>query len=166
MTPHPDRGVRDPAHPGVRFPPPFLYVAGFLGGLALERWGWRMRLTAGEWRGALLMSGWLAVLAGLCLTGWGFRAFFGARTAIMPIRPARILVRSGPYRYSRNPMYVGLSAAYLGLALLFNVVWPIVLFPLVLVALHLLVIRREERYLAVAFGEQYALYQRHVRRWL
>jgi protein-S-isoprenylcysteine O-methyltransferase Ste14 len=76
------------------------------------------------------------------------------------------LVTSGPYRFSRNPMYVGLSALYLGLALLFNVAWPLALFPVVVMALFRLVIRREERYLAEAFGETYALYAQRVRRWL
>ena len=63
-------------------------------------------------------------------------------------------------------MYVGLSALYLGLALLFNVTWPLVLFPVVVMALFGLVIRREERYLAEAFGDAYALYGQRVRRWL
>ena len=63
-------------------------------------------------------------------------------------------------------MYVGLSALYWGLALLFNVVWPLVLFPVVVIALFRLVIRREERYLAQAFGDEYVLYGQRVRRWL
>jgi protein-S-isoprenylcysteine O-methyltransferase Ste14 len=153
-------------HPGVPFPPPFLFVAGFLGGLALERWGARVQVATGELRVVSVLAGWLGVIAGMCLAGWGLLAFFRARTAIVPIRPARRLVASGPYRFSRNPMYVGLSVLYLGLALLFNVAWPMMLFPLVVLSLDRLVIRREERYLADAFGESYTMYRQRVRRWL
>jgi protein-S-isoprenylcysteine O-methyltransferase Ste14 len=155
-----------PRHPGVPFPPPFLFVAGFLAGLALERWGWRTPVAADGLRDLLVVIGWLGVIAGLFFAGWGLLVFFRARTAIIPSHPASRLVTSGPYRFSRNPMYVGLSALYWGLALLFNVAWPLVLFPVVVIALLRLVIRGEERYLAQAFGDEYVLYGRRVRRWL
>ena len=79
--------------------------------------------------------------------------FWRARTAIIPHRPASRLVRHGPYRFTRNPMYVGLTGLYTGLALIFNVGWPLVLLPLVLVVLWGVVIQREERYLRAAFGK-------------
>jgi protein-S-isoprenylcysteine O-methyltransferase Ste14 len=153
-------------HPGVPFPPPFLFVAGFLAGLGLERWVWRIPVAADDWRAVCVVTGWFGVSVGLFLVGWGLLVFFQARTGIIPIHPARCLVTSGPYRFSRNPMYVGLCALYLGLALLLNVTWPVVLFPLVVIALFHLVIRREERYLADAFDDAYALYAQRVRRWL
>lgn len=159
----PDRSLLP--HPGVRFPPPFLYVAGFLVGLALERWIWRIS-PPNVIRGLFVIAGWIGILGGLLLAAWGLAVFFRLRTAIVPIHPASRLVTSGPYRFSRNPMYVGLSALYLGLAFLFNVVWPILVFPFVLIALYRLVIRREERYLTDAFGEAYTLYRQRVRRWL
>lgn len=153
-------------HPGVRFPPPFLYAAGFLAGLALERWVVRLPLGGRAPRPALVILGWLGILLGLAYAGWGLATFFRARTAIMPIRPASRLVTSGPYRFSRNPMYVGLSVLYVGLALLFDVGWPLLLLPGVLALLQVLVIRKEERYLASAFGNEYAEYRQRVRRWL
>jgi protein-S-isoprenylcysteine O-methyltransferase Ste14 len=160
------RGGSRLRHPGVPFPPPFLFVAGFVTGLALERWAWRIPVANDDLRALFVLTGWLGVIVGLFLAGWGLLVFFRARTAIIPNQPARRLVTSGPYRFSRNPMYVGLSALYVGLALLFNVAWPIVLFPFVVIALVRLVIRREERYLAGAFGDAYALYRQRVRRWL
>jgi protein-S-isoprenylcysteine O-methyltransferase Ste14 len=153
-------------HPGVHFPPPVLFVAGFLGGLALERWAWRLQLPGDGFRAACVLIGWLAIAGGLLFAGWGRVLFLRVRTSVMPNRAATRLVTSGPYRYSRNPMYLGLSVLYLGLALVFNVAWPLVLFPVVIVALARLVIRREERYLANAFGEAYTDYQQRVRRWL
>ena len=63
-------------------------------------------------------------------------------------------------------MYVGLTTLYLGLAAVFNLGWPVLLLPFVLWSLFALVIRREERYLASVFGDDYAAYCRNVRRWL
>jgi len=150
-------------HPHVPFPPPFLFVGGFLGGLAIERWVYRMPLGP---RRPLAIAGWALALAGLGLGGWAIVTFLRARTAIIPHQPATRLVRSGPYRVSRNPMYTALTSLYLGLGLLFNVAWPLVALPLVLVSLWTFVIRHEERYLRAAFGDEYAAFARDVRRWL
>jgi hypothetical protein len=76
------------------------------------------------------------------------------------------VVTEGPYRFSRNPMYVGLSLLYVGIALWTHALWALPLLPLVLWGLWRRVIRREERYLAAAFGADYAAYTRRVRRWL
>lgn len=103
---------------------------------------------------------------GIALGGWGLLTFFRARTAIIPDRPASRLVVTGPYRFSRNPMYVALTVLYIGLSALTDSWWPLVFLPVVLTALWFLVIRREERYLAAAFSEEYAAYCRRVRRWL
>jgi protein-S-isoprenylcysteine O-methyltransferase Ste14 len=152
--------------PGVRFPPPFLFLAGFLSGLAIERWIWRTRLPLDVLRPLVVIAAWLGIGAGLLIVGWGIITFVRHGTAIIPHQPASRLVQSGPYAFSRNPMYVGLTSLYVGLALLFNLLWPIVILPLVLVALFYLVIQREERYLTEAFGESYVPYRRRVRRWL
>jgi protein-S-isoprenylcysteine O-methyltransferase Ste14 len=111
-------------------PPPFLFAAGFLGGLALERWvhQWPL-IPASEWRIPFALAGSVAVPLEVALLMWAVLTFVRAHTAILPNRPASRVVRSGPYRFSRNPMYVALSALYLGLALVFNVAWPLVLWP-------------------------------------
>jgi len=162
--------IRDrsgPAHPGVRFPPPLVFAAGLLIGLALDRWIFTIPIAGGEGdRAPLTILGWFALVAGVAFAAWGMITFRRARTAIVPFRPARTVVSSGPYRWSRNPMYVGLTALYTGLAVLLNAGWPLILLPLVLTALWFFAIRREERYLTHAFGDQYIEYQRRVRRWL
>jgi protein-S-isoprenylcysteine O-methyltransferase Ste14 len=154
-----------PASPGVWFPPPTLFVAGFLLALALDRWVFSIRL-GGVSRPTLVVAGWLLIAAGLSVVLWGMLTFTVARTAILPSRPARTIVATGPFRYSRNPMYMGLSSIYIGLSLLMGMAWPILLLPVVLLSLYALVIRREERYLDDAFGEEYAAYRGRVRRWL
>jgi protein-S-isoprenylcysteine O-methyltransferase Ste14 len=154
-----------PASPGVRFPPPTLFVAGFLLALALERWVLSLRF-GGSSAPLLPFTAWLLMALGMAVLVWAMLTFRRARTAIMPFNPASTIVTSGPYRHSRNPMYVGLSLIYIGLSLLMRMAWPIVLLPIVLASLYLLVIRREERYLGAAFGEEYRAYRQRVRRWL
>jgi protein-S-isoprenylcysteine O-methyltransferase Ste14 len=75
-------------------------------------------------------------------------------------------VEQGPYRFTRNPIYLGMTLAYAGLAVLLNLAWPLLVLPGVLVLLVLMVVRREERHLGATFGDAYRDYQRRVRRWI
>lgn len=157
--------MQSPKGPGVPFPPPFLFVFGFVAGLVLQR-VWPLPLSSGGRPLPVLLLAWTLFGLGSGLGGWALVMFWRARTAIIPNRPASSLVFAGPYRFSRNPMYAGLTGMYLGLALWLNALWPLVLLPLVLLLLWKAVIRKEERYLAKAFGDSYADYCRRVRRWL
>src|SRR5262245_12692807 len=112
------------------------------------------------------MFGALLISTGLMLALWAFTMFRRARTSVIPNQPASHLVRTGPYRHTRNPMYVSLTLVYFGVALFFDQMWPLVLLPVVLLALRLLVIAREEAYLGRAFGDAYTEYTHEVRRWL
>ena len=155
----------DARGPNIRFPPPFVFAAGYLVTWALNQ---RLEFLI-DGKGARPPQAGLGaamLVAGLGLMGWGFVTFRRARTAVMPIRPARQIVTSGPYRFTRNPMYVGLTFAYFGLALLVNWAWPIVLLPVVLIVMNVVVIEKEERYLQSAFPETYGPYCQRVRRWL
>jgi len=156
-----------PRSPGVRFPPPTIFVAGWLLGWLLEAKVLRLPLAGdGGPRWPLVAGGSALLLAGLVVIAAGLLTFFRARTAIMPHHAASRLVTHGPYRFTRNPMYVGMTLLYAGLALRANMGWPFLLLPLVLLTLVRFVIRREERYLASAFGAEYDAYRRRVRRWL
>ncbi len=155
------------SRPAIHFPPPLLFVAGFLLATALHRYVTAFPLNDGRVPATIgITGGWLLIGAGLLLMIWGIATFARARTAIVPFRAATTLVSGGPYRFTRNPMYVGMTLIYSGLALLLDRGWPFVLLPLVLLALYHLVIRREERHLADVFGDGYFAYQRRVRRWL
>ena len=156
-----------PRSPGVKFPPPTLFVAGWLLGWLLESRVVRLPLDgddAPHW--SLVVAGSTLLALGLIVIAAGLLTFFRARTAIMPHHAASRLVTHGPYRFTRNPMYLGMTLLYGGLAIRTNMTWPLLLLPLVLLALHRLVIRREERYLTSAFGAEYEDYRRRVRRWL
>jgi protein-S-isoprenylcysteine O-methyltransferase Ste14 len=151
-------------HAGVNFPPPFVYVAGVLAGWLLNR-RWRLPVTGGgssvrEALAVVLMVAWLAISVA------AFAAFRRQRTTIIPNRPASAVVTDGPYRYTRNPMYVSLIALYLALALLMNTWWPIILLPVVILVIDRAVIAREERYLSSAFPDAYGPYSARVRRWV
>ncbi|HXG71575.1 MAG TPA: isoprenylcysteine carboxylmethyltransferase family protein [Gemmatimonadaceae bacterium] len=153
--------------PAVRFPPPLLFVGGLLIGWLLET---RVtRISVGESAGldqALRVAGAVLAALGLIVIVSGILTFARAGTSILPMRPASTMVESGPYAYTRNPMYTGMALVYLGAAFLLDWVWPILLLPIVLLVLFRLVISREERYLAAEFGEGYEGYRRRVRRWI
>ncbi|GAC1648192.1 MAG: isoprenylcysteine carboxylmethyltransferase family protein [Gemmatimonadaceae bacterium] len=152
------------AHPEVRFPPPLIHATGLLAGWLLNsQWPLPMTRTVAwgrEMLALVLLVIWLSLMLGAVVT------LRHARTTIMPHRPAAALVTSGPYRFTRNPMYVSLAALYLAVTLLFNSWWQVVLLPLVVLATQRAVIAREERYLEGAFPVEYPAYRERVRRWL
>lgn len=151
--------------PRVFVPPPLIIGAGWL-----ASWGASSRMPFEiDGAGASVVQLGLGVVflsGGLGLSGWALLTLVRAGTAILPIRPARVVVMGGPYGWSRNPIYLGLIAAYVGLAAVLNQAWPLVFLPVVLLMLAVWVIEPEERHLAARFGEAYAVYCRRVRRWL
>jgi protein-S-isoprenylcysteine O-methyltransferase Ste14 len=147
---------------GVRFPPPFIYIIAFIAGVLLDR-RWRLPIGADPLRGLLA---WLLVAVWVALTASAFRLFVQKRTSIVPIRPASALVVAGPYRFTRNPMYVGMAILTIAAGLGADTWWPILLLVPVLVIVQRFVIAREERYLHRRFGADYDVYTRQVRRWL
>jgi protein-S-isoprenylcysteine O-methyltransferase Ste14 len=153
--------------PGIRIPPPSIMLAVFLVGIWLDLSFVRIRLVGGSssprW---LRITGWLLMAMGGALALWGVRTFRRSKTNVLPFRPATTVVSVGPYRYTRNPMYLGMALAYIGGALALNAGWPLLLLPVALLTLYLVVIRREEAYLARTFGDAYAEYRTRVRRWL
>lgn len=159
-----DGGAGEPG-PGVRLPPPLIFIAALAAGWWLDRTWTALPLSRAvspvrEGVGLALL------VAGLGLVFWGMATFHRAGTAILPTRAASRFVTAGPYRFTRNPMYTGLATAYMGTALLLNTAWPILLLPLALVVLVQFVIHREEAHLARVFGAEYGAYCARVRRWL
>lgn len=148
--------------PGVIALPPFIYLAFLLAGLGLEVIAPTALLAAPlrYFVGGALIAGGLALAV---VASGRFRA---AGTNVRPTLPATALVTDGPYRFTRNPMYVALTAVYLGLTLTADSLWLLILLPLLLAVMHYGVIRREERYLAGKFGTPYHDYVGRVRRWL
>lgn len=151
--------------PGIRFYPPLYFLAG--GAVA---WGLHRRIAfeidgagvgALQWRLGLAL-----VVLGSALMAWAIATFTRAGTTVRPDRAASRIVIAGPYRFSRNPIYLADSLVYVGLALIANSAWALLLLPFVLVLLTTRVIRREEGYLRGAFGAEYDDYRRRTRRWM
>lgn len=152
-------------HAGVLIPPPLLFVLPLVGARMLNsRRPWP--LVDGHVI-ALWLLGLVVVSAGVAVGLAGVAAFRAARTTVLPAgRPTTAIVQRGPYRFTRNPMYLAMALAYAGLALLLNTMWALLLLPLVLAVIDRAVIRREERYLTAKFGRPYREYCARVRRWL
>ena len=148
--------------PGVHVPPPLVFAAGL--GLGL----WASTRIPSPWLPAAVcrVAGWTLIAGALVLVLPAFFGFFRARTTVRPDRPASSLVISGPYRFTRNPMYVSLTLLYAGVATLYQSVWAWLLLPLVVLYIDRRVIRPEERFLESRFGADYVRYCAQVRRWI
>jgi protein-S-isoprenylcysteine O-methyltransferase Ste14 len=156
--------VNEPARdtPGVIAFPPFIYAIPWIVGLGVHAL-FPVRLLA---PGPARAAGTVLTALGIALAGWARWTMHLAGTDPNPGKPSAALALSGPYRVTRNPMYLSLAIFYVGLTLLVNTVWPLVLLPGVLMVMQRGVIEREERYLATRFGDAYRQYCARVRRWL
>jgi protein-S-isoprenylcysteine O-methyltransferase Ste14 len=152
-------------HPVMRIPPPLLFVLTFLAGVGLQQ---LLPIPAppaaiariGHFLGfGLLDAGILIALSCVGL-------FFWTRTTIIPHRTASKMVTRGPYRLTRNPMYLSLTLAFLGVAGILTQVWPLILLPIPVLVMHRVVIPFEEARMRDAFGESFEAYCGQVRRWL
>jgi len=148
-------------HSGVWIPPPLLYAAMFLLSILLDSL-FPLPLVP---EGAGMVGPGL-IVAGVVLSCWGAATLRARGTSIVPIRPTTRLVTDGPYRFSRNPMYLGLLSIFVGVALVKQLLWAVVLVPALLLMITVLVARKEEAYLAQKFGAEYRRYRTTVRRWL
>jgi protein-S-isoprenylcysteine O-methyltransferase Ste14 len=157
--------MKDPARWLLRVPVPWIFVLVYLVGAALEHWV-RSGLSVVLPRAASLTAGVVLFAAGAVIAGWGLTIFHRVGTTTVPGQSSDRLVTWGPYRFTRNPMYVGLTLAYLGEAALLRQLWPVPLLVLVLAYLQWMVIPLEESRLLEVFGEGYAAYCGRVRRWL
>jgi len=153
--------VTEGDHPGVVTYPPVIFAGFFAAGFLID---WLFPASFGFARLQQVAAGGAAGVA-LLIAGPAIAAFFRARTHLDVRKPAVELVTTGPYRFSRNPMYLAASLLYAGAALWFDKPWTLAALVPCLLAIEFGVIRREERYLEAKFGEPYRLYRAAVRRW-
>jgi len=147
-------------------PPAFMFIGGFVVAGAVEGAVPLPPVSGASLRIVELTVGLLVLAAGASLYLSAIACLRRAHTAVLPGETATQLVTTGPYRFSRNPAYLGLAIVWCGVAALLNWGWPFLLLPAVLAGQQSLVIRGEERHLAEMFGETYRIYTRRVRRWL
>jgi protein-S-isoprenylcysteine O-methyltransferase Ste14 len=147
---------------GVIAPPPLIYFGSLILVLLLNRKFSAPFLP----RGVALIFGGTLLSGGVLLVGWFVRTMRSAGTPLSPREPVSKLITTGPFRYTRNPGYLGLAMIYSGIAFLANTLWVILLLPATLLVIQRGVIEREERYLERKFGEEYLRYKAQVRRWI
>lgn len=153
-------------HPLLRIPVPWVFILTYLIGVGLQYLAPILIVGSTD---ILLISrivGIVLMIGGVLLAVSSLRIFSLARTTTIPFEKASKLVTWGPYRFSRNPMYVGLILIYLGEAGILFQVWPLLLLPLVMIYIHKTVIPIEEARLREVFRDTYEQYCSRVRRWI
>lgn len=151
---------------GIICPPPLIFAAFLLLAIALNA-VWPVAIVGADLSdGARRLVASLPADLALIIAVIAFVQFRKHGTPVRPDRPTTALVTTGPYRYSRNPLYVSLTLVYLAIALALDNFWAFVLIVPVLMFVHIRVIAREEVYLERKFGAPYLEYRARVRRWL
>jgi protein-S-isoprenylcysteine O-methyltransferase Ste14 len=147
-------------NPDIKVPPPLIYLLPLVLGLLFDRRAHVPFLPSGVGRivGCSSEAG--------CCSGWFRKTMHDADAPVRTDRPVPRLTTDSPFRYTRNPAYLGLAMIYAGIAVLRNALWAVLLLPLVLWVIQREVIGREERYLERTFGEEYLDYKTKVRRWV
>lgn len=142
--------------------PPFVYLAAILAGVGLDLvrplpW---LPARAAPWVGAAL------VVVALALFRAATGRFQAAGTPVPGNQPTTAIVESGPYRFTRNPIYLAFSVFALAIACWRNSLWLLGTLAAAVSVMNFVVIRREERYLERRFGDVYLRYKSKVRRWI
>jgi len=115
---------------------------------------------------AAYSSGGVLILIGMFLILWAVRLFGKAGTTIKPFEASTKMIVAGPYRWSRNPIYLGMAIILLGIGLVFGTLTPFAILPLFVWLIQKNFIAREEAMLDKSFGAAYAEYKKRIRRWL
>ena len=146
----------------ILLPPPLIYLL-FLGIAWLLEALLPVELERSLWTHYF---GWGLIDAGVLLMLWAGLLMLWRRTTVNPYGMPVRLLEEGPFRFSRNPIYLADTLIYCGIALLWGSLWPWLLLPALIVTIQRGVIVHEEQLLAELFGEDYRAYCQRVRRWL
>ncbi len=162
MSGNQGQDARDDAD--VRIPPPALYAGAVLLGIALQHWAWALGFARDS---SLRIALGLAVICGgVAILSSTFFIFRRIGQHPDPRKPTPTIVRDGPYRFTRNPMYVAGNLIQLGFGIALGNAWIVMLLVPVMLLIHYGAILPEERYLERKFGDEYASFKVSVRRWI
>jgi protein-S-isoprenylcysteine O-methyltransferase Ste14 len=156
----------DSRGPNVRIPPPLLFAMPLLTGFIVQHFVPTHIVTGAVPVHTLRLVGIAEILIALALMAWAMSTFVRFRTPIIPVHRARALVNEGPFKLTRNPMYLGFTVLYIGITFVANAFWPLVFLPEAIALTYLFAIRFEEAYLTREFGDAYRDYCSRVRRWI
>ena len=152
-------------NPAMRFPVPWVFILVYLAGVAVQHFV-PISIHSPDVSRIMRTGGFVLIGIGIFVAFSALGIFKRVSTTTVPFERPSTLVTSGPYRFTRNPMYVALTLVYLGVAGTRLEIWPLIVLPLVLVYVNFLVIPFEERRLHDVFGDAYQAYGARVRRWL
>lgn len=153
-------------HPDVIMLPPVMLLIALVVAIAMEftsMLDFLPPISAVSWSFYL---GLLLLVIALGLGVAATRTFRRVGTNLSPHQPSLQLATTGPYRFTRNPIYIGLVLILAGLSLIFSLDWGLILVPVLALLLHYGVVVREETYLAAKFGQPYRDFLNHTRRWI
>ena len=145
-----------------RVVPPVYFLAGIVTMVLLHN----LVPVAPVLGGSNRLIGAIPLLLGLALNITSAVIFRVSGTPLRPGSEATLLVQSGTFRMTRNPMYLGFSLALLGIALLLGSLSPLIVPPVFVVLIQVHFIRKEERWMEQRFGDEYLAYKRRTRRWI
>ena len=150
-----------PDHPDLPIKPPLILVASLVLGYLIDHYAPASARPAG-WAGV----GISLVAVSLLLGQWAMHQFRTQKTSVMPWKPTRLILDGGPFRFTRNPIYLSFVLLQLGVGVWHDRLAVLLMALPSALALDVLVIRREEAYLTRKFGADYLDYRSRVRRWL
>ena len=151
-------------HPDIAIFPPLIPLGILLFACGLQ-WLLPLGAIASIGQGSRAVMGLVLVIAGVAIAFSGRRALMRRGTNVNPFRPSTALATAGIYRYTRNPMYAGITLVLIGAGIIFALDWVFLLLFPGLVTLHFGVVRHEEEYLVRKFGDEYRRYQAQVPRY-
>lgn len=145
--------------------PPILYLSALAAGVVLH-WLVPLPWLLPPLSEFLFAVGWLMAAGGVAIFVAAIRTLRRADTTVMPTRASEHLVTTGPFSFTRNPIYLGNTMVLIGIGLITGILWLILLAPVAALATLKLAIEGEERHLEIRFGKKYRDYAKRVRRWI
>ncbi len=149
-------------HAQIRLPPPLVFLGYLVGAIALQ---WAVPFPL-PWPLPLRVLGGVLLVGGFLLAASAVRELRRMHATPNRHQPVTVLVTSGPYRFTRNPIYLGFLLIYLGFTLLAGTLWGLILSPILIGTITQWVIHAEEQYLDEKFETEYREYAARVRQWI
>jgi protein-S-isoprenylcysteine O-methyltransferase Ste14 len=147
----------------VRFPPPLVFLGFVILGVALHYGVGALSVPVTLWA---RVAGAIVLLLGVAIIASALNWFTRTRQDPKPWKPTPELIFQGPYRFTRNPIYLGMTCIQIGLGAAVGILWISLLAPVALLGVHFIAVRPEEKYLTEKFGASYGEYLARVRRYL
>jgi len=150
-------------HADIVARPPVIYLVPLIAGYFLNKWI-NLKILSDDF--ILNVIGWILIVSGVLIILWTIYFFTKEKEDVRLEKPTNKIIIKGPFRFSRNPIYLSFNLGYIGISFISNNLWLIIFLPIAFIVLYYWVVLREEEYLEKKFGKKYQLYKKKVRRWI